>query len=77
MGSGAPKKVEEIPITLVVEIYAAQALVMEAEQQLAECLKLILDGDDNPYYWEQMSKWKDLLQNRMRTYIYSISKLNK
>jgi hypothetical protein len=77
MGKGAPKRVEQIPISTVVHILASQALVMEAEQNLAEAVKEVLDGSEDPYHWAQMDKWRELLVNRNRLYTGALLRLSK
>jgi hypothetical protein len=63
MGRGAPKKVETIPIPLLVSVYAAEGLLEEAKARATVLLTLITHGDE--------TKWTELDQARYDVHLYS------
>lgn len=63
MGHGAPKKVDTIPIALLVDVYAAEGLLNHAKSNAEVTLKLIVAGDE--------SKWEELDRYRSQVFLYS------
>ena len=51
MGHGAPKKIDTIPTELIVKVFTWEGLLYDSQRKLAEVLKAILEGDDNPSMW--------------------------
>lgn len=77
MGSGAPKKVDSIPITTVVTLLAHEANVRDAMEHMGEALKECLDGSDNPYHWTQLEVWKGRAEQRTRDYFRAVTNLTR
>lgn len=65
MSHGAPKRIDVIPMAMVVQIFAWEGLLYTTQRQLADTLKAILDGDDSK------EKWDDLNRFRIQTVQYS------
>jgi len=63
MGHGAPKRVDAIPMTSIVQIYSWEGLLFDETQKLAETLKAILDGDE--------TLWGMLDERRKRVVFYN------
>lgn len=51
MGKGAPVKHSSIPTKAIVEIFAWEGMLYEAQRLLGSVLKDILDGNDSPENW--------------------------
>lgn len=77
MGSGAPLRFDIVSANTVATILAHQALMREAEENLAQALKECLSGSENPYYWQQLDKWRGLLVHRNQLYTMAILRLEK
>jgi hypothetical protein len=66
MGHGAPKKIDAIPTSAIVNIYAAEGLLYQAMRDLTEALKRCLDGSTDP------NDWKDLDTHRKQVVFYNM-----
>lgn len=49
MGHGAPKRVDAIPMELVVQIYSWEGLLFDATNKLRDVLKDILENDSQDW----------------------------
>lgn len=51
MSHGASKRLTTFPTELIVNIYAWEGMLYDAQRKLTDVLKAILDGDDRPSMW--------------------------
>lgn len=78
MGHGAPKKIDSIPMQLIVQIYAFEGLLYETSRKLADTLKSILgEGNDSPEEWERLDKYRRSLVNYNQEYTKAILSLQR
>lgn len=69
------KRVDSIPTETVVHLYAREALVKEAQQNLSDALTECLSGSEDPYHWTQLRKWQTILRERTARYTSAIESL--
>lgn len=71
----APKKVDAIPTQMVVDIYAWEGLLYEANRKMTELLKAILEGDDSSDKWNQLDSTRKQVIFYNQQYTKAILKL--
>lgn len=64
MGKGSPKKIENIPVALWVNVYAAEGLMHSTASQLNALLKLAASDPEN-------GKWEEIKELRNSLFIYT------
>lgn len=73
MGSGAAKKIDAIPMEMVVKIYSWEGLLFDSTNKLRNVLKDILENDSGD--WEELDKQRKAVIFYNQQYTKSILSL--
>lgn len=76
MGSGAPKKIESIPVNLLVNVYAAEGMMHVAAQNLVALLKLASANPEDAD-WTDIQKQREDLMKYTKQYVFSIQAVER
>lgn len=64
MGKGAPKRIENVPTVLWVNVYAAEGLMNHAAGELRALLKLAAHNPED-------GKWNEIRETREKLFLYT------
>lgn len=77
MGTGSPKRIETVPIRMAVNIFTADALLLDTLSKLGNVVKIVAEGSEDPEVWNAMGKLKTRMIREARQLERDITALER
>lgn len=77
MGSGAPKRVDSISTTVMVDILAREGMAHDSLSKFSRAVTEVLNGNDDPEVWRELTILRERTFRDIQNYTIAVRNLER